>query len=66
MGKTKKEHRKRVAARNDKLKGLHKTYSKLYQEAMKRQLEELVNEHKEKFSGQTENETSKESGLESV
>ena len=31
MGKNKKEHRKRVEARNNQLKGLEKTYQKMYQ-----------------------------------
>jgi hypothetical protein len=66
MGKNKKEHRKRVAARKERMKGLHNTYQKLYQEAMKKQLEELIKEHKEKFSGETENEVSEDNGMESV
>lgn len=54
MGKKDKEHRKRVQARNNQLKGLEKTYQKMYQEVMKSQLERLVEEHKAKTSGETE------------
>ena len=50
MGKREKEHRKRVQARNNQLKGV----DKMYQEVMKKQLERLVEEHKEKMSGETE------------
>ena len=54
MGKKDKEHRKRVQARNNQLKGLEKTYQKMYQEMMKKQLEMLIEEHKANTSGQTE------------
>jgi hypothetical protein len=54
MGKREKEHRKRVQARNNQLKGVDKMYQKMYQEVMKKQLEKLVEEHKEKTSGETE------------
>lgn len=54
MGKRDKEHRKRVQARNNQLKGVEKMYQKMYQEVMKNQLERLVEEHKAKTSGETE------------
>lgn len=54
MGKRDKEHRKRVQARNNQLKGTEKMYQKMYQEVMKKQLEHLVAEHKSKTSGETE------------
>ena len=54
MGKTDKNHRKRVQARNNQLKGAEKMYQKMYQEVMKKQIEQLVAEHKEKTSGETE------------
>lgn len=54
MGKADKQHRKRVQARNNQLKGVEKMYQKMYQEVMKKQLEKLVEEHKEKTSGETE------------
>ena len=54
MGKRDKEHRKRVQARNNQLKGIEKMYQKMYQEVMKNQLEKLVEEHKAKTSGETE------------
>ena len=54
MGKREKEHRKRVQARNNQLKGVEKMYQKMYQEVMKNQLEKLVEEHKAKTSGETE------------
>ena len=54
MGKNKKEHRKRVEARNNQLKGLERTYQKMYQEVTKKQLEKLIEEHKEQTSGKTE------------
>jgi len=41
MGKREKEHRKRVAARNQKIKGAQRTYEKLYNEQMKKYLEDL-------------------------
>lgn len=54
MGKKDKEHRKRVQARNNQLKGLERTYQKMYQDIMKKQLEKLVEEHKANTSGETE------------
>jgi len=54
MGKRDKNHRKRVQARNNQLKGVEKMYQKMYQEVMKKQIERLVEEQKEKTSGETE------------
>jgi len=54
MGKADKDHRKRVQARNNQLKGAEKMYQKMYQEVMKKQIEQLVAEHKTKTSGETE------------
>lgn len=54
MGKKDKEHRKRVQARNNQLKGLERTYQKMYQEMMRKQLDMLIEEHKANTSGQTE------------
>jgi len=54
MGKRDKDHRKRVQARNNQLKGAEKMYQKMYQEVMKKQIEQLVAEHKVKTSGETE------------
>jgi hypothetical protein len=54
MGKRDKDHRKRVQARNNQLKGAEKMYQKMYQEVMKKQIEQLVAEHKTKTSGETE------------
>ena len=49
MGKRDKDHRKRVQARNNQLKGVEKMYQKMYQEVMKKQIERLVEEQKEKI-----------------
>ena len=54
MGKRDKDHRKRVQARNNQLKGAEKMYQKMYQEVMKKQIEQLVAEHNEKTSCETE------------
>lgn len=57
MGKTKKrggakEHRKRVAKRNNEIKVMKTAYQKLFDEAMKTQIEELKKQYD---SGNTEN-----------
>ena len=41
MGIRKKEHRKKVAARNAKIKGMEKTYQKVMNDAYQKYLEEL-------------------------
>ena len=41
MGKNEKEHRKKVAARNLKLKAEQNAFQKLFNESMKTQIEEM-------------------------
>ena len=41
MGKNAKEHRKKVAARNAKIKGMEKIYQKVMNDAYQKYLEEL-------------------------
>jgi hypothetical protein len=41
MGIRKKEHRKKVAARNAKIKGMERTYQKVMNDAYQKYLEEL-------------------------
>jgi hypothetical protein len=55
MGKNAKEHRKKVAARNAKIKGAERTYQKVMNEAYKKYIEELK---KAQASGITESEES--------
>ena len=45
MGKRKKEHRKKVAARNQLLKGQKSAMQKLFDETMRQQLEKLKKDH---------------------
>ena len=54
MGKNAKEHRKKVAARNQKLKGQQNAMQKLCNESMKQQLEELKKQREVEMSGQTQ------------
>jgi hypothetical protein len=54
MGKAKKEHRKKVAARNQKIKGAQNAMQKLFNESMKTQLEELKKQREAEMSGQTQ------------
>ena len=54
MGKRAKEHRKKVAARNQKLKGQQNAMQKLFNESMKQQLEELKKQREMEMSGQTQ------------
>ena len=64
MGKREKEHRKKVLKRNNKIKAAQKIYNKMYDEIMKKQLQSLVDEHKQTTSGATENPfTSTEAGV---
>ncbi len=51
MGKKAKEHRKKVQARNTRIKGEQNKMKKLYQDMFTKQLSELQG----KFSGETEN-----------
>jgi hypothetical protein len=50
MGKKAKEHRKKVQARNARIKGEQNKMKKLYQDMFSKQLSELQG----KFSGETE------------
>ena len=54
MGKNEKEHRKKVAARNLKLKAEQNAFQKLFNESMKQQLEELKKQREAEMSGQTQ------------
>jgi hypothetical protein len=54
MGVKKKEHRKKVEARNQKLKAQQGAIQKMFNEVMKKQIEELQKKH-EAESGTTEN-----------
>ena len=54
MGKQKKEHRKKIAARNQKLKAEQNSFQKLYTQSIKSQIEELKKKHSE-TSGLTVN-----------
>jgi|APCry1669188910_1035180.scaffolds.fasta_scaffold70677_3 hypothetical protein len=53
MGIRKKEHRKKVELRNQKIKGAKNAMQRLFDETMKKQIEEL--KKKQELSGQTEN-----------
>jgi hypothetical protein len=63
MGKRAKEHRKKVLKRNANIKSAQKIYEKMYNEVMKKQLEALVQEHKQNTSGTTENPFQSEQGV---
>lgn len=63
MGKRAKEHRKKVLKRNNNIKTAQKLYQKMYDEVMKKQLEAMVEEHKQKTSGTTENPFTQEQGV---
>jgi hypothetical protein len=54
MGKKAKEHRKKVAARNQKIKGQQNAMQKLFDESMKQQLEELKKQRESEMSGETQ------------
>ena len=51
MGNRAKEHRKKVAKRNENIKQGQKIYEKMYNEMMMKQIEKIRNEK----SGNTEN-----------
>ena len=55
MGKKDKEHRKKVQARNQKLKAAESAMQKLFKESMRRQLEELRKQREAEMSGDTQN-----------
>ena len=50
----KKEHKKRVAARNQNIKTKQTAMQKLFNETMKQQLEELKKQRETEMSGETE------------
>jgi len=54
MGKRDKEHRRKVAARNQQIKGQQNAMQKLFNESMKAQLEELKKQHEVEMSGDTQ------------
>ena len=54
MGKKAKEHRKKVAARNQKIKGQQNAMQKLFNESMRQQLEELKKQREAEMSGETQ------------
>jgi hypothetical protein len=54
MGVKKKEHRKKVETRNQRLKAEKSAMQKLFNDVMKKQIEELQKKH-EAESGTTEN-----------
>jgi hypothetical protein len=56
MGKKAKEHRKKVAARNQQIKSAQKSYEKLYNEQVTKYIEELKAKAAE--SGTTESDQS--------
>ena len=45
MGKNAKEHRKKVAARNQKIKAQKTAMQKMFDESMKKQLEDLKKQY---------------------
>ena len=56
MGKRAKEHRKKVLARNAKMKGVERAYQKVMNEAYQKYLQELQAAQAAQTSGKTENE----------
>lgn len=54
MGKREKEHRKKVEARNQRLKGQQNAMQKLFNESMRIQLEELKKQREVEMSGETQ------------
>ena len=53
VSRNRKNHKQKVNARNEKIKGVQKAYNKMYQEVMMERLKGLVEEHKA-MSGKTE------------
>jgi hypothetical protein len=51
MGKKAKEHRKKVAARNQKIKSQQSAMQKLFNDSMKTQLEELQKQYETEKKG---------------
>ena len=54
MGKRDKEHRKKVAARNQRIKTEQSAMQRLFNEAMKQQLEKFKEQKESEMSGDTE------------
>ena len=54
MGKRAKEHRKKIVARNQQIKGQQNAMQKLFNESMKTQLEELKKQREVEMSGDTQ------------
>jgi hypothetical protein len=54
MGKAKKEHRKKVANRNKKIKDTEKRITKIWNEEIQKQIE-MIRAEAEKMSADTEN-----------
>ena len=54
MGKAKKEHRKKIVARNQKIKSQESAMQRLFNDAMKQQLEKLKELKESEMSGDTE------------
>jgi hypothetical protein len=54
MGKKDKEHRKKVVARNQRLKSQDSAMQRLFNDAMKQQLEKLKELKETEMSGETE------------
>ena len=55
MGKKDKEHRRKVEARNQRLKAADNAMQKLFKESMRRQIEELTKQREAEMSGDTQN-----------
>ena len=54
MGKKAKEHRKKVEARNARIKSEQSAMQKLFNESMRMQLEELKKQREAEVSGSTQ------------
>ncbi len=54
MGKRDKEHRKKVEARNQRLKSQQNAMQKLFNESMRQQIEELKKQREAEMSGETQ------------
>ena len=54
MSKRKKEHRRKVAARNQRIKSEQSAIQRLFNDAMKQQLEKLKEQKEAEMSGDTE------------
>jgi hypothetical protein len=54
MSKRKKEHRRKVAARNQRIKSEQSAIQRLFNDAMKQQLEKLKEQKEAEMSGETQ------------